>query len=792
VTAIAKTDRETGARRSLIGHSLDVALAASCLLSAGVLKDRLAVACGHALTATHLARLAYLAGLHDCGKALVGFQERITGQGPGTSHLAEALAALMGEPKVQAALGVSELSPWFSDASAALFCAICHHGSPVAQGDISVALARVRAQVAASASYDPVREMESLTAELRQRFPQARGSAPPIQWTTSFDHLFAGVVMLADWLGSSLPVPGPDWRPQDVAALLATLPWSDWHSGAPANLILPGQPLGAQAVIHEVPLSERLVIIEAPTGTGKTEAALLRALQLVAAGRVDGMYFALPTRAAATEIHERIGKLARAHSPALAARVVRAVAGNLATDPIARAVPGLLDLDPWQQSRSWAVASPKRVMAAPIVVGTIDQAMLATLRARHAWMRHAALSRHLLVIDEVHASDPYMLEIVRTLVRRHLDLGGHVLLMSATLGELLRAELEQRPRLPLDRALAAPYPVVNALPVAVPTLSSTLRLADYRVALHAIAACVRVGGCALIIRSTVDTAIETYQELSNKGIAAMLHHSRFADVDRQYLDGQLVGIIGKGGTRAPIAIVATQTAEQSLDIDADLLVSDPAPADVLLQRRGRLGRHRPAQVLPMIVLSAQAEEETAAMALRRVQGKRGKMPTGSTWAYVYDVLGTLATLELLQGKDAITVPTDVRLLVETATHPDGLAAFAERRGWTQLWRETWGKRLAQRQLAQGGLLDWKRPYEGQPVTEAIATRLGEGSVTVELSTPMPSPLTGEAIAALPVPWRWLRDVQNGTPGIAVPHATGGFSIEVGTQRFHYGVLGLGR
>ena len=449
--------------------------------------------------------------------------------------------------------------------------------------------------------------MDALAVELLRRFPTALGEAAPIQWTCSFDHLFAGLTMLADWLGSSLPVAGDDWRPAAVASLLDSLPWSGWHSGAPATAILPGAPIGAQVVMGAVPLTERLVVIEAPTGTGKTEAALLRALQLVEAGLVDGMYFALPTRAAATEAHARIARLARTHSPALASRVVRALAGNLGTDGVARAVPGVLDPDQWQQAKSWAIACPKRVMAAPIAVGTIDQAMLSVLRTRHA-----------------------------------------------------------------------------------------------------------------------------YRELLAAGVPTMLHHSRYADLDRQTLDARLVGVIGKGGTRTPLAIVATQTAEQSLDIDADLLVSDPAPADVLLQRRGRLGRHRPTAVLPMLVLEPRAVEETAAVALRRALGHQGQMPIGSEWAYVYDVLATLATLEALRGRDCILVPDAVRQLVETATHPDALQAFAGRRGWSPLWQETWGRRLAQRQLAQGGLLDWSRPSAEQPVTEAVPTRLGEGTVTVEL------------------------------------------------------------
>jgi CRISPR-associated endonuclease/helicase Cas3 len=407
-------------------------------------------------------------------------------------------------------------------------------------------------------------------------------------------------------------------------------------------------------------------------------------------------------------------------------------------------------------------------------------------------MRHSALSRHLLVIDEVHASDPYMLEIVRSLVHRHLSVGGHALLMSATLGEVLRAELERRRRRPLVQAVAVPYPAVNTLPVTAPSASSSLRLAGYDPALDDVKLCVWNGGCPLVIRSTVDSATRTYQELIAAGVPAMLHHSRFADLDRQHLDAELVGRIGKGGSRLPLAIVATQTAEQSLDIDADLLVSDPAPADVLIQRRGRLGRHRPALVLPMIVIEPTHIAATVAAAHRLAGGQRERMPVGSEWAYVYDPLATLVTVEALRQRDYLRVPDDVRWLVETATHPESLEAFAARNGWSHVWQATWGTRLAQRQLAQGGLIDWSRPYAEQPVSEAVPTRLGNTRVTVELSTPIPSPPGVGPIEALPVPWHWLRDEPPGTLGVPTADGSNGYSILVGRVRLTYGRLGLRR
>jgi CRISPR/Cas system-associated endonuclease/helicase Cas3 len=96
----------------------------------------------------------------------------------------------------------------------------------------------------------------------------------------------------------------------------------------------------------------------------------------------------------------------------------------------------------------------------------------------------------------------------------------------------------------------------------------------------------------LWIRSTVADAIADYRAFASADIPALLHHSRYADDDRQYLDRQVLAVLGPGGQRTGTVVVSTQTCERSLDIDADLLVTDAVPADVLLQRLGRLHRHR--------------------------------------------------------------------------------------------------------------------------------------------------------------------------------------------------------
>jgi CRISPR-associated endonuclease/helicase Cas3 len=234
-------------------------------------------------------------------------------------------------------------------------------------------------------------------------FPRAMNDAEPFPDTTRFQHALAGLVMTADWMGSDArwnPVAGPDDRPQAADGLLADTRWSGWHTGAaPEALLGPRSPRAAQEVVLTLPLTECLVVLEAPTGTGKTEASVMWASRLVAAGLVDGLYFAVPTRSAATEIHARIASMMSRVHPLLTARIVRAVPGMLDTDHA---------IERWDEPSepTWAVGSTRRVMGAPIAVGTIDQAMLSQMKVRHGHLRAWCLARHLLVIDEVHASDP--------------------------------------------------------------------------------------------------------------------------------------------------------------------------------------------------------------------------------------------------------------------------------------------------------------------------------------------------------------------------------------------------
>jgi len=319
---------------SLVAHCHHVAIMARQLMASPVLRRRLAAAFETDLTEGHLDRLAVLAGLHDLGKALKGFQDKLEGTLlTSRGHVAEALAALSRDARLKTAVRLPLLSEWFERVSDALYVSICHHGEPVADERIRPHLA-VLEQLLARTRYghDPITEIGKLSDFLIAQFPNATERAPKLLFTPVAQHLFAGILMASDWMASGFAFT-PGEVNQLAADVLRRTGWTDWHSGAPAGDLLEGRkPRPAQLGTLALSLDERFAVIEAPTGSGKTEAALIWATRLVEAHEVDGLYFAVPTRSAASELHARIGRLMSVHHPALKGKIVRALPGMLDTD----------------------------------------------------------------------------------------------------------------------------------------------------------------------------------------------------------------------------------------------------------------------------------------------------------------------------------------------------------------------------------------------------------------------------------------------------------------------------
>jgi CRISPR-associated endonuclease/helicase Cas3 len=394
-----------------------------------------------------------------------------------------------------------------------------------------------------------------------------------------------------------------------------------------------------------------------------------------------------------------------------------------------------------------------------------------------------------------------MSEIVSRLVDEHLALGGYALLMSATLGETMRARLEGRRRLDCASAISRHYPLVSAgataVPVPVPDTSRRhvdIVIEDQSNSAARVLATVGRRQPVLWIRSTVADAIADYRAFASAGVPTLLHHSRYADDDRQYLDRQVLAALGPGGQRTGMVVVSTQTCEQSLDIDADLLVTDAVPADVLLQRLGRLHRHRTGTSPTAVVL------EPGSWDARVTKDGVAQGGPGHGWAWVYNPLAVRETVEWLRPRGRVAVPEDVRAMVETATHADHLEARARVYGarWLTLWSRLYGRATAERQQALAGLVDRSVGYDQALVDARVQTRLGDGSVDVDVQGTLVSPFTGAGIERLAIRAIWLRNAPPESPARVVGsdnQGNGGTArtrLDVGGVALVYGAEGLAR
>ena len=479
----------------------------------------------------------------------------------------------------------------------------------------------------------------------------------------------------------------------------------------------------------------------------------------------------------------------------------------------------------------WSAESARKFLSAPAAVGTVDQVLLAGLRVKWAHFRAASLSRSLVVVDEVHASDAYMTELLMGVLHGHLALGGHALLMSATLGAAARSKFMSRstrssPPAPID-AEDIPYPALTLSAGAGSTETETLAIstsgATKSVLMSAVpilgepdsiartaVTAARDGAKVLVIRNTVNSAQEVFGALLAQGgedvVLAVaqgpaLHHSRFAAEDRKLLDDAVERAIGKVD-RPPggVVVVGTQTLEQSLDIDADFLISDLCPVDVLLQRIGRLHRHartdRPGRFgeprCLVLVPEAGLESGLDGLLLRHGLGvsNRGGI-------YV-NLLGLEATRGLVVDHAMWTIPGMNRMLVERATHPQVLRELAETLGGNWLSHETkvFGLRAAKAGIARNHTLTREERFDEDlvfpDIDENVRTRLGEDGPRIVLADPVTGPF-GTRVQTFNLPAHLFRHAPPRQEEIDSAHAEPaqeGLILSIGNHRLAYDRTGI--
>ena len=526
----------------------------------------------------------------------------------------------------------------------------------------------------------------------------------------------------------------------------------------------------------QIESSQQLFILEDVTGSGKTEAALLLAGRLMAAGCGKGLFMALPTMATSNAMFSRLAEKPSPDESPVYLRlfdkssnpsIVLAHGARHLSETFLAAVAGSgtavgEEESASAQCSSWLADNRKKALLADVGVGTLDQALLAVLPARFQSLRLFGLASHVLIVDEVHAYDPYMNKLLQNLLAFHAALGGSAILLSATLPNHVRRDFiaafarggddhrELEPKIksyPLASAYSKERGVRETPVEATPQRRCAvgiLLVAEESEVVRLVNEAAGRGKCVCWIRNTVHDAMAGYESLKCELAEAdlMLFHARFAMGDRLDIESSVTATFGKKSTaleRHGKVLIATQVVEQSLDLDFDLLVSDLAPMDLLIQRAGRLHRHLRDEYgnplpegpdrreFPSMIIHGPEPEDNA-------DGKwyKSKFEKAS---FVYPSHGCLwLTARLFVDRRELKMPDDARELIEAAfsEKADRIPAPLRQRD-----EQADAKWQADKSLAHINMLKLDEGYEAT-ITQwredmKTPTRLGGMETTVRLA-----------------------------------------------------------
>ena len=678
--------------------------------------------------------LSFWAGLHDLGKASPGFQSKSEAVREELRKRGFSLSD--GDPPGHGLVTTRLLNDYLKDsmpASLARQVAVSlggHHGEFPRSAEINSVI--TGSGIWASAQREIYDQYTKLV-------PKRTTGLLSVEPNPSFFMCLAGITSVADWIASNESLfpyniqhsleAHPQYAQQQARQALTSLGWTGWQPPSASEdfkklfpFIKTLRPLQREALALSETLggNPELIIIEAPMGEGKTEAAMYLADSWEWGCGQKGSYFALPTMATSDQMFGRVGAFLKrryrdqtvnlmllhghaalsAEFDTLRNQFAEFVTTNISGDKGYDGAKAQVIASEWFTYR-------KRGLLAPFGVGTIDQVLLAVLQTRHVFVRLFGLANKTVIIDEVHAYDAYMTTLLERLLEWLAALGSSVVLLSATLPRqrrdaLLKAYLRGKTKKDVDipsEVSMTRYPRIawttSASPDArrldtSPQSTKTLHLNwldgelpengdDFELGKQLKQALAQ-GGCAAIICNTVDraqkvyTALKPYFPESNVGDGYPeldLLHARYTYNERRTREIRTLCRFGKKNTtlrddsgkeitvQRPkrAVLVSTQVIEQSLDIDFDLMVTEMAPVDLLLQRAGRLHRHeretseRHGLVDPTLWI---CQPET-----------REEVPHfGGGTEVVYDYHVLLRTWLALKSTQSVGIPGEVEGLIE--------------------------------------------------------------------------------------------------------------------------------
>jgi CRISPR-associated endonuclease/helicase Cas3 len=773
----AKSGEQGG--HGLLAHMLDVAAVAEVLLELESERTRLWVSEAFGFPQPAIRDIATLVGLHDFGKGIPGFQAKWL-QGQNCDEVAGltfggislnitdhgcASAALLREPLTS--LGLHPM--WIQGVLQAVSA---HHGYNFRTREV------INAQ--------PSREGHAWPAARRALFEAYWATLSP-EWASVAEELslpavewLAGLTSIADWIGSN-----PEWFPPgeranllsehfECAKILAqnaltSIGWPAYRAlltnSATTDDLL-GRILHTEDAVRARPLQvvgdrllrdaegPALLLVEAPMGEGKTELAFLAHLRLQAANQHRGMYFALPTQATGNALFDRTLDFLREFSSGHKLDIQLVHGASIFSERVQH-LRGVYGGENDSINSSTWFSQRRRALISPYGVGTIDQALFCTLNVKHHFVRVWGLANRVVVLDEVHAYDTYTTGLIEMMLRWLKALGCSVVLMSATLPRKVRNNLlhawdvksGDAPEMSYPRLLLADTKQVrgatfHSRPLPPITLSSIPEDKD-SLATCALE-CIEHGGHGAVIVNTVDRAQALYRELRPQledDTELVLFHARFPADERSEREKGVLRIFGnssKHGLRPGKALlIATQVAEQSLDLDFDFLITDLAPIDLVLQRAGRLHRHQ--RVRPIV-------HQHAHLFVAGLQPERLPNLKDTKWEFVYDAYIMGRSWAVLSREKEIQLPQDIDRLVEAVYGDDDLPMDISSDAREFIETAALGKYLATRQgerqqavniaidprgEPQNAYLDKPRGNEeGDGLGIKNRTRLGEDSISL--------------------------------------------------------------
>ncbi len=507
-------------------------------------------------------------------------------------------------------------------------------------------------------------EREKLVASLQKSFDE---TWPQVE-SVAQARVLAGLTSVADWIGSGHHFENPHepWEEKITEALDdAGFLSASYRQGLIFQDIFDFSPRQAQSVLIEQVFSPGVYVLEAPMGLGKTEAALYAAYRMLESGQASGIYFALPTQLTSNKIF---------------ARFQRFLSKVLAEDCQHRSL--LLHSNAWlfdtdmggEEGRpggAW-FDQGKRGLLAPFAVGTIDQALMAAMSVKHGFVRAFGLAGKVVILDEVHTYDAYTSTLLYALVKLLRQLQCTVIILSATLNQECRQQLLGRQTMSMDYPLLTTttgeeekIKEVSAPAVEKKSYGLSL-LSDESRAVEQALLRAEQGQQVLWVENTVKEAQQRYLDLAARatelGVDCGLLHSRFTASDRHRIEEKWVNLYGKEGWgQRQIqgrVLVGTQVLEQSLDIDADFMVSRFAPTDMLLQRLGRLWRHTETP------RCSTARQEAWLLAPDLEDAIEEPHQSLGASAFVYSPYVLCRSLEVWKNLGRVSLPVDIRDLIE--------------------------------------------------------------------------------------------------------------------------------